>query len=336
MEFRQLEAFIKVVELGSFSKAARELHVSQPSISTYISGLERELGTTLLNRSTKTVSSTLAGERFLVHAKKLITLRSASIDAMKVLNEDHSGEIRIVASSVPASYLLPRILADFHALYPKVSFVVEQADTAAAVLAIAKNRAHIGFAGSIIENPACKFEEFADEELIFIGPTTSTAPATPLSSAKDFRNKSSNKDRNLPGIEAGPSKHSHNHSRKHNRSHNKVHTLEELLYAGNFISREVGSGTRIQYEKFFESKGIDLGKINSCASMGDTQSIINSVAAGLGISIVSELAARDAITQGLVSELRSEHKVAHRKIYRVLNTKIEHSHLINLFLEYLG
>ncbi|MCL2403759.1 MAG: LysR family transcriptional regulator, partial [Coriobacteriia bacterium] len=40
MEFRQLEAYIKVVELGSFSKAAKELHVSQPSVSTYISTLE--------------------------------------------------------------------------------------------------------------------------------------------------------------------------------------------------------------------------------------------------------------------------------------------------------
>ena len=294
MEFRQLEAFIKVVELGSFSKAAKELHVSQPSVSTYISSLERELGTALLNRSTKVVSPTLAGTRFFDRAKELIALRNESIEAVKDLSEDHSGEIRIIASSVPASAILPKILSEFTALYPKVSFVVEQADTAAAVDAVAKNRADIGFAGSIVKNDVCSFQEFIDEELVFIGPPKLSSQAA-----------------------------------------SKVHTLEELLYQNRFISREQGSGTRIQYEKFFTDKGIDLKKINSCATMGDTQSIINSVASGLGISIVSELVALSAIDQKLISVLRSEEKVPHRKIYTVLRAKVKHPRLVKLFLEHL-
>jgi len=296
MEFRQLEAFIKVVELGSFSKAAKELHVSQPSVSTYISSLERELGTTLLNRSTKTISPTLAGTRLLERAKELIALRNDSIDAIKGLNEDHSGEIRIVASSVPASAILPKILSEFNALYPKVSFAVEQADTSAAVDAIAKSRADIGFAGSIIKNDICTYQEFADEELVFIGP-----PAAGTTGARS-----------------------------------KVYSLEELLYDKRFISREQGSGTRIQYERFFESKGIDLRKINACATMGDTQSIINSVASGLGISIVSELVAIAAINQKQISILRSAEKVPHRKIYTVLNAKTKQPRLVKLFLEHLS
>jgi len=293
VEFRQLEAYLKVVEHGSFSKAAKDLHVSQPSVSTYISALERELGTILLNRSTKTVSTTLAGERFLLHAKELIALRSTSIDAMKALSEDHSGEIRIIASSVPASYLLPKILADFRTFFPKVNFSVQQADTAATVQAIAENAADIGFAGSIIHNSLCDFQEFADEELIFIGPADTKAEA-------------------------------------------KIFSLEELLYENSFISRELGSGTRIQYEKYFSSQDINLQRIKTCATMGDTQSIINSVASGLGISVVSELAAREAITLGQVAVMRTNIKVPHRKIYTVLNTKVVHSHLVKLFLEHLS
>ncbi|MCL2438497.1 MAG: selenium metabolism-associated LysR family transcriptional regulator [Coriobacteriia bacterium] len=295
MEFRQLEAYIKVVELGSFSKAAKELHVSQPSVSTYISTLERELDITLLNRSTKTVSTTLAGQRFLARAKELIALRSESVDAMKDLSEDHSGEIRITASSVPASYLLPKILAEFHALYPKVTLTIDQKDSAAATQAVAENKVDIGFSGSIIENPTCSFNVFTDEELIFIG----SAATNTLSSTR-------------------------------------VYTLENLLYEGNFISREVGSGTRIQYEKFFTDNNVDLKKIQSCVNMGNTQSVINSVASGLGVSIVSELAARDALAQGQIVRLRCEERIPHRKIYTVLNTRVKHSHLVKLFLDHIG
>ena len=316
MEFRQLEAYIKVVELGSFSKAAKELHVSQPSVSTYISSLERELGTTLLNRSTKVISPTLAGERFLTKAKELIALRSESINTMKDLNEDLSGEMRIVASSVPACYLLPKLLAGFCTLYPKVSFSVSQADTAVAVEAIAENKADIGFAGSILENAHCQFQEFADEELIFIGPTPYVSSRTNSRLRKGATG--------LPHATV-----------QAEFSSTKIYSLEELLYGGNFISRELGSGTRIQYEKFFSDKGIDLKCIKSCVSMDNTQSIINSVASGLGISLVSELAARDAIEEEQVIALRCKEKLPHRKIYHVLNTRVNHSHLLKLFLKYI-
>ena len=292
MEFRQLEAYIKVVELGSFSKAAKELHVSQPSVSTYISKLERDLGTQLLNRSTKTISTTLAGERFFAKAQGLLDLRADSIETMQGLSTDHSGEIRLIASSVPASYILPRLLADFCAHYPKVSFTIEQADTTQAVAAIAENRADIGFAGSVIASKICQFEDFVDEELIFIGAAN--------------------------GVKA-----------------DKIYTLDELLYQGDFISREVGSGTRIQYEKFFAEQGVDLKRIKSCAIMGNTESIINSVASGLGISIVSEIAAREALEAGKVVELRTTERVPHRKIYTVTNKRVKRSHLVKLFLDHL-
>jgi len=298
MEFRQLEAFLKVVELGSFSKAAKELHVSQPSVSTYISSLEKELSTTLLNRSTKTISTTLAGERFLPKAKELMQLRSTSIESMKHLSTDLSGEIRIIASSVPATSLLPRILAAFHGRYPRVSFAVDQADTAAAVQTVADNQADIGFAGSIVKDDRCTFQEFADEKLIIIAPV---------------KKESNSED-----------------------SDTEVHTLEDLLYSHYFISRELGSGTRIQYEKYFETQGIDLGKMQICASMSSTQSIINSVANGLGISLVSELAAQDAIAQGQVRRLKTSQAMPQRKIYSVLNRHITHSHILKTFLHFLA
>ncbi|MCL1875851.1 MAG: selenium metabolism-associated LysR family transcriptional regulator [Synergistaceae bacterium] len=292
MDFRQIEAFIKVVELASFSKAAEELHISQPSVSTYITSLEKELDTILINRSTKVLSTTLAGERFLEKAKEMISLKRESVETLKNLSEDVSGDIRILASSVPALYILPQILAEFHSLYPNISFTMSQADTSEVVQGIAAHKADIGFAGSMLGEKKCDFREFAIEKLVFIAP---------------------NNGRYLK---------------------NKTYALEELLYSNNFISREFGSGTRIQYEKYFTENGIILDKIKTCANMDSTYSIINAVINGLGISIVSELAVRQIIKQKSLLPLKLKTKTPERKIYAVLNRNIVHSHLVKLFMEH--
>ena len=287
MDFRQIEAFIRVMELASFSRAAEELHVSQPSISAYISSLENELNAVLINRSTKVLSATLAGERFLGKAKEMVALKHETIETVKNLSGDVCGDIRILASSVPALYILPQILADFHKVYPNISFSVSQADTSKVVQGISEYRADIGFAGSMLGDKKSDFYEFTNEKLVFIAPKDGSC------------------------------------------SENKKYTLEELLYySNNFISRELGSGTRIQYEKYFTENGIILNKIKSCAIMDNTHSIINAVINGLGISIVSELAVRQILKQKLLMQVKLKNEVPERKIYMVLNNNIVHSHLV--------
>lgn len=293
MDFRQIEAFIKVVELASFSQAAEKLHISQPSVSNYITALEKELDAALLNRSTKALSTTLAGERFLDKAKEMLSLKQTTIEMLKNLSADISGDIRILASSVPALYILPQILAGFHSLHPKISFTLQQAGTADVVQGIAAHKADIGFAGSILGNKKCDFLEFATEKLVFIAPNDGSYFTS------------------------------------------KQYTLEELLYTNHFIAREFGSGTRIQYEKFFLENGIHLDKIKICASMDSTHSIINAVMNRLGISIVSEIAARHRIEQQELISLTLKDALPARKIYMVLNKNIVHSHLIELFMEYI-
>ncbi|MCL2035311.1 MAG: selenium metabolism-associated LysR family transcriptional regulator [Oscillospiraceae bacterium] len=292
MDFKQIEAFIKVVELASFSKAADELYVSQPSISHYITSLEKELHVVFINRSTKALSTTLAGERFLEKAKEMMALKREAIEMLKNLSMDISGEIRILASSVPALYILPQTLAAFHKLYPQISFNVRQADTLEVVEGIAAQSADIGFAGSIMKEKKCVFHEFTNEGLVFIAPNDGSY------------------------------------------SKNKKYTLEELLYSNHFIAREFGSGTRMQYEKYFTENGILLDKIKTCASMDSTHSIINAVINGLGISIVSELAVRNLFEQKLLMPIELKTALPERKIFAVLNKSIVHSHLVELFMEY--
>jgi DNA-binding transcriptional LysR family regulator len=293
MEFRQIEAFIKVVELASFSKAAEELYISQPSVSMYITSLEKELNAILINRSTKVLSPTLAGERFLEKAREMMSLKHESVETLKNLSEDVSGDIRILASSGPALYLLPQIIAEFHKLYPNIFFTVSQADTAEVVQGIAAHKADIGFAGSMLFDKKCIFYEFVNEKLLLIAPNDGTYSKT------------------------------------------KKYALEELLYSNAFISRELGSGTRLEYEKYFTENGILLDKIKTCASLDNTNSIINAVINGLGISIVSELAVRRLVERKLLLPIKLKNEMPERKIFAVLNKNIVHSHLIALFMEHL-
>src|SRR5215468_10932477 len=102
MELRQLAYFDAVVRHGSFTKAARRLHVAQPAVSAQIRRLEAELGATLLERTTRRVALTYAGELFAV-------LR---------------GRVRIGATQVVGSLDLPAALAGFRLRYPGVSLAL--------------------------------------------------------------------------------------------------------------------------------------------------------------------------------------------------------------------
>ena len=293
MDFKQLEAFVQVIENASFSKAAEAIYMSQPSVSIYINTLERELDTTLVNRSTKEVSPTLAGKIFYENAKELLALKNNSVERIMNLSGIFAGEINILASSVPSQYILPEILSGFVDIHSGISFVVKQADTLEVARSIAAQKAEIGFSGGIVENSKCDFKEFMTEQLVIIAPLD-----------KGF-------------VESDE------------------YSLETLLYENRFISREKGSGTRAEYENFFKSHDIDLKKINTCLCFDNTQSIINAVINGLGISMVSEFAARAFISKKMVIPLKINLNLPERKFYYVLKKNFAHSHLVDLFVEFL-
>jgi len=291
MDFKQLEAYINVIEHASFSKAAEAIFMSQPSVSTYINILEKELGTTLINRTTKEVSPTAAGRVFYESAKELLALKNNTVQRIKSFSGSFIGEIKILASSVPAQYILPEMLAGFAAIHPGISFVVKQADTLEVSRGIASQAAEIGFAGGAANNCKCVFTEFMTEQMVIIAPV----------------NK---------GFERA-----------------KKYSLEALLYKQRFISREKGSGTRAQYEGFFKQQGIDINKINAGFCFDNTQSIINAVIGGLGVSIVSEFAARAFIKQGMIMPLKLDVTLPERKFYYVLKKNFVHSHLVDLLVD---
>ena len=258
MEFRQLEAYLKVYELKSFSKAAEEMFLSQPSISAYINSLENELQMQLIHRSSKEFMPTRVGRAFYEQAKKILEVRDNSVKKIKGLSDYTVGSIDILASSVPAQYILPEMLSAYHKLHPKIIFNVKQADTHEVVEGISANKSEIGFVGKKIESAKCSYENLMPEKLLLIAP---------------------------------PEKRFENVSQR---------DVACLLRDEYFIMRESGSGTRIEYEEYLQIIGIQARDLKICAYFNNTQSIIHAVAGGLGVSIVSELAAKQYVQRNMI------------------------------------
>jgi LysR family transcriptional regulator, transcription activator of glutamate synthase operon len=124
MELRQLAYFDAVVRHGSFTKAAQRLHVAQPAVSAQIRRLESELGTALLERTTRRVALTHAGELFLSRARQVLAQLDAARGDLAELGAVRRGRVRIGATQVLGSLDLPASLASFRRRYPGVSLAL--------------------------------------------------------------------------------------------------------------------------------------------------------------------------------------------------------------------
>ena len=169
MDFKQIEAFVNVIKYKSFSKAAEATFLTQPTISTHISSLEKELGVTLIDRLGKESRPTKQGRAFYNYAINLINTRERAINAMGNFGKEISGQIDLRASSVPGQYIVPKLLADFHKEYPEVTFRLEQSDSEQVWNDILDNMGEIGFTGEY-QNKGLKYELLFKEPSVLITP----------------------------------------------------------------------------------------------------------------------------------------------------------------------
>ena len=147
MDFKQIEAFVNVVKHRSFSKAADALYLSQPTVSTHINTLEKELNVQLIDRHGKEALPTKQGMILYKYGVSMINTREKAIFSMNSVSHQIDGIMEIQASSVPGEYLLPPLLAKVRERYPLVRFYVEQADSGAVEGNIRAQKGEIGFMG---------------------------------------------------------------------------------------------------------------------------------------------------------------------------------------------
>ena len=120
MELRHLKYFVAVAEELNFARAARRVHIAQPSLTKQIQQLEQELGFPLLYRTKKKVELLDTGLVFLEEAQRLLRQADSAIQSARRTHTGEGGPLVIGFSQSAAPEVLPRILRRYHALYPKV------------------------------------------------------------------------------------------------------------------------------------------------------------------------------------------------------------------------
>jgi|SRR5438128_1285040 len=124
MELHQLRYFCAVADTGSFSRAAEQSHVSQPSLSQQILKLEDELGARLFDRLGRSVRLTELGKTFLPRARAVLRELEAARGDVVERKDSVAGSVTVGAIPTVAPYLLPRVLASFSRKFPQVQLTV--------------------------------------------------------------------------------------------------------------------------------------------------------------------------------------------------------------------
>jgi DNA-binding transcriptional LysR family regulator len=119
MEVRQLEAFLAVVDIESFTGAATRLHLAQPTVTARIQALEQEVGSTLLNRRSSGITPTTAGAELLPYAREIVALIARARDALGAGGEPH-GRLDVGTIESLTNYRLLPVIEHIYRRYPKV------------------------------------------------------------------------------------------------------------------------------------------------------------------------------------------------------------------------
>ena len=172
MDIKELEAFVYVVENCSFSRAAELLHLTQPTISSHISALERKLGIKLVVRTTKETYPSDAGKLLYRYAKEILQVRENAAAALRNFSQEMRGTVTIAASMLPSQHYLPRLLQSFHEKYPDIAFNIQMEDSPNVVEMVVSRAVEIGFCGTRVENHKCIPQEFAGDRMAVITPNT--------------------------------------------------------------------------------------------------------------------------------------------------------------------
>lgn len=174
MELEQLRQFLKVAELGSFTRAAEAIGLSQPALSRSIARLEEELGQPLFERQTRKVVLCDAGQLLLERARTVLTI----VDDVRteICDDGQSGRLRIAAIPTIAPYFLPACLRTFQQEFPRAKLVVQEETTENLLKKLADGELDLAVAALPIPARYLQIQPLFEEELLLV--TSANHPLT--------------------------------------------------------------------------------------------------------------------------------------------------------------
>lgn len=170
MDFDQLETFLEVARLSSFSRAAERRFRTQPAISSQIRALEEEVGAKLLDRSGGKVAITSAGKVFQKYAEDTLEQRRVVLIALAEMQRVPRGEIVVSANEGTCLHILPEVFADFKRLYPSVAVSVKRLEHNKILEAIIDNSCDFGVVSLPVSDKRLTVVPIHRDELVVIVP----------------------------------------------------------------------------------------------------------------------------------------------------------------------
>jgi DNA-binding transcriptional LysR family regulator len=171
IEFRHLETFCRVADLKSFSKAADDLFLTQPTVSGHILSLEESLSLRLFDRTSREVRLTKAGEVFQGYASKILSFRKDLLNALSEFSQGIRGELSLGASTIPGEYLLPKLMGDFKKEHPRFIISLKIADTKEITQYVLQDHVEFGIIGAKLNHPSLLYEKYKEDEIIVVAPS---------------------------------------------------------------------------------------------------------------------------------------------------------------------
>lgn len=169
MELKQLRSFAAVVRYGSFTRAAENTYLSQPTISTHIRALEEELNTQLLLRDTKNLQVTPRGQELYECACRMLELQDNLLQRWRQ-SDQHI--IQLGASTIPSAYILPEVLPRYGKENPGSYFMVHQSDSRQVIEGVAGGLFDVGMSGMPCQDEAIRCEPFFRDRMVLITPVS--------------------------------------------------------------------------------------------------------------------------------------------------------------------
>lgn len=170
MDFDQLETFLEVARLSSFSRAAEKRFRTQPAISSQIRSLEEEVGAKLLDRSGGKVSITASGKLFLKFAEEILEARKMMLTAIAENERIPKGEIVVGANEGTCLHVLPEVFAEFKKQYPDVNISITRSDYAKILESVIDNSVDFGVVSLPVIDPRLTVVLIHRDELVVIVP----------------------------------------------------------------------------------------------------------------------------------------------------------------------
>jgi DNA-binding transcriptional LysR family regulator len=170
MDFDQLDIFLEVARLSSFSRAADKRFRTQPAVSSQIRSLEEEVGARLLDRSGGKVTLTAAGKVFFEYAEKTLESRKNILTAVAETEQVPRGAILVCANEGTCLHILPEVFAQFKRDYPDVSVGIMRADYTRILESVVENAVDFGVVSLPVNDNRLKIVLIHRDDLVLITP----------------------------------------------------------------------------------------------------------------------------------------------------------------------